>query len=52
MPSCEFCGCKVSKDAFEIINEPAFGIYYCGKSECEESLKEFKEEYSEENKKE
>jgi hypothetical protein len=38
---CEFCGCKVDKDAFTIIDKPAFGVYVCGKMECIEQLAVF-----------
>jgi hypothetical protein len=41
MPSCEFCGCKVSAGCFHTICEPAYGVYICGKSECDEQLAEF-----------
>jgi len=47
MPNCEFCGCKVSKDAFRIITQPAFGVYICGKMECDEQLAVFIEDIRE-----
>ncbi len=41
MPCCEFCGCNVGRDAFHTINSPAFGVYVCGKTECDEQLAVF-----------
>ena len=46
MPSCEYCGCKVSADSF--IGDNLARIFICGKEECAlqytESLREFLEE--------
>ena len=41
MPSCEFCGCKLSVDDFVTLIEPAFGIYLCGKQDCKDRVEEF-----------
>ena len=45
MPSCDFCGCKVSKDSF--VGE-ADVMYVCSKIDCNEQLDNIVEDYEKE----